>query len=292
MRVSKAVFPVAGLGTRFLPATKVVPKELLPLVDHPLIQEAVTETVRSGIGEIVLVTAAGKSAIEDYFDIDPALEHFLEAGGKTEILEEVRRLSREIEVVSVRQKIPRGLGHAVLCAQPCIGAEPFAVVLPDDLIDSVKPGLRQLLEVFEKKGKSVIALQEVPESETFRYGIIEGEESEDGVYRIRKLVEKPAPGTAPSNLAVIGRYVLAPGIFSFLESVEPGNGGEIQLTDALTDLAREDAVYGVVIDGIRYDAGSKSGFLEATVHYALKDPELGPSFLRFLAEKVRLSVAE
>jgi UTP--glucose-1-phosphate uridylyltransferase len=292
MKVAKAVFPVAGLGTRFLPATKVVPKELLPLVDRPLIQEAVSETVQSGIGDIVLVTAAGKSSIEDYFDINSALESFLEAGGKTEDLEEIRRLSRQVEVVSVRQKEPRGLGHAVLCARSCMGVEPFAVVLPDDLVDSVKPCLRQLLEVFERKGKSVVALQEVPDSETFRYGIIEGEAEEDGVYRIRGLVEKPAPGSAPSNLAVIGRYVLTPGIFSILESVEPGAGGEIQLTDALSRLAVQDAVYGLVIDGTRYDAGSKLGFLEATVHYALKNPEFGPSFLRFLVEKVGSQVVK
>jgi len=292
MKVSKAVFPVAGMGTRFLPVTKVVPKELLPLVDRPLIQESVSETVRSGIKDVVFVTAAGKSSIEDYFDVNPALEGFLEASGKTELLEEVRRLSREVKVVSIRQKEPRGLGHAVLCSQPSVGSEPFAVVLADDLVDSAKPCLAQLLEVFERKERSVIALQEVPESETHKYGIIEGEKTDEGVYRIRGLIEKPSPGNAPSNLAVIGRYVLVPEIFSFLESVEPGIGGEIQLTDALSSLAREEVVYGLVIDGIRHDAGSRLGFLEATVHYALKNPELGPSFLRFLTEKVQSSGAE
>jgi UTP--glucose-1-phosphate uridylyltransferase len=292
MKVRKAVIPAAGVGTRFLPATKTVPKELIPIVDRPLIHEVVTEAVRSGINNLVLITAAGKSSIEDYFDIDPALERFLEEKGKTEILDEVRRVSRMVEVAAVRQKEPRGLGHAVLCARDFIGTEPFAVLLPDELMDGQVPCLKQLTDVFVNTGRSIIALREVHESQTHKYGIIDGEQTEKGVYRIRNVIEKPVPGSAPTNIAVIGRYVLVPEIFGFLESLEPGAGGEIQLADALGGLAQADELDGLVFDGVRYDAGDKLGYLMATVHYALKDENLGPSFLQFLKEKVTTQVPE
>ena len=274
------------MGTRFLPATKVVSKELLPLVDRPLIQEAVDEAIASGIGNLILVTARGKSAMEDYFDIDPGLESFLERKGDSRMLQRVREVSRMVQVASVRQKEPLGLGHAVLCARDLVGVEPFAVMLPDDLIDAAKPCLAQLLDLFARTGKSVVALQEVPDDQTHMYGIIEGRKTEEGVYRVESFVEKPPPGTAPSNLAVIGRYILAPGVFPLLESQERGVGGEIQLTDALNSLADTDGVYGVLFEGLRYDAGDRLGLLKANIHYALKDDELAPGLLQFMAAKV------
>ncbi|UCG39130.1 MAG: UTP--glucose-1-phosphate uridylyltransferase GalU [bacterium] len=284
MKVRKAVIPAAGLGTRFLPATKAIPKELMTLVDRPLISEVVTEAVKSGISDIIFVTARGKAAIEDYFDIDAALESHLEGKGSEGVLREIRHISRMVQVSSVRQKEPRGLGHAVLCAMNAVGAEPFAVILPDDLVDSPIPCLAQLAEVFGNTGKSVVALQEVPPEETHRYGIIEGVQTGPNTFRISRFVEKPPPGTAPSNLAVIGRYVLVPEIFPVLAGLEPGSGGEIQLTDALDRLAARDEVHGLVFDGIRHDAGDKLGFLKATVHYALKDESLGPPFMRYLLD--------
>ncbi len=288
MKVRKVVIPAAGMGSRFLPATKVVPKELFPLVDRPLIHEVVGEAVASGISDLILVTAKGKSAVEDYFDIDPGLENFLETKGDQGILERVREISRMIKVASVRQKEPLGLGHAVLCARDFVGNEPFAVILPDDLIDANTPCLAQLLSVFSRTGKSVVALQEVPDDQTHMYGIIEGRETEPGVYHVESFVEKPAAGTASSNLAVIGRYILVPGVFSLLESQDRGVGGEIQLTDALNSLAEEDTVYGVVFEGLRHDAGDRLGLLKANIHYALKDEEIGPRLLQFMADKVSL----
>ena len=289
MKVTKAVIPAAGVGTRFLPATKAVPKEMIPLVDRPLIHEVVAEAVRSGVEKLVLVTASGKSSIEDYFDVNPSLERFLEEKGKGEILEEVRRISRMVEVLAVRQKEPRGLGHAVLCARDLIGQEPFAVILPDELMDSRVPCLRQLVDLFSKTGRSVIGLKEVPESETSKYGIIDGEPQGDGSFRVRGVVEKPEPSRAPSRMAVIGRYVLDPVIFQVLGSLEPGAAGEIQLADALDQLARRGDLAGQVFDGVRHDAGDKLGYLMATVHYALKDERLGPPFLKFLREKIGFS---
>jgi UTP--glucose-1-phosphate uridylyltransferase len=288
LQVRKVVIPAAGRGSRFLPATKVVPKELFPLVDRPLIHEVVGEAVASGISDLILVTAKGKSAVEDYFDIDPGLENFLETKGDQGILERVREISRMIKVASVRQKEPLGLGHAVLCARDFVGNEPFAVILPDDLIDANTPCLAQLLSVFSRTGKSVVALQEVPDDQTHMYGIIEGRETEPGVYHVESFVEKPAAGTASSNLAVIGRYILVPGVFSLLESQDRGVGGEIQLTDALNSLAEEDTVYGVVFEGLRHDAGDRLGLLKANIHYALKDEEIGPRLLQFMADKVSL----
>lgn len=286
MEVRKVVIPAAGLGTRFLPATKAVPKELFPLVDRPLIHEVVSEAVASGISDLILVTARGKSAVEDYFDIDSGLESFLEARGNTQLLERVRDASRMIQVASVRQKEPLGLGHAVMCARDFVGLEPFGVILPDDLIDASTPCLAQLLSVFSRTGKSVVALQEVPEDQTHMYGIIEGTQTEPGVYRVDSFVEKPPSGTAPSNLAVIGRYVLVPDIFPILESQDRGVGGEIQLTDALNSLAREDAAYGVVFEGLRHDAGDRLGLIKANIHYALKDDALRPGLLQFMVDRL------
>ena len=288
MEVRKVVIPAAGLGTRFLPATKVVPKELFTLVDRPLIHEVVGEAVESGVNDLVLVTAMGKSAIEDYFDIDQNLENILERKGNEEMLRKIREVAGMIRVASVRQKEPLGLGHAVLCARDFVGSEPFAVMLPDDIIDAAPPCLAQLISIFSRTGKSVVALQEVPEDQTHMYGIIQGREVEEGIYQIDSFVEKPPPGTAPSNLGVAGRYVLVPGVFSLLESQETGVGGEIQLTDALNSLAGNDTVYGVVFDGLRLDAGDKLGLLKANIHYALKDDKLRSGLLEYLKEKLAI----
>jgi UTP--glucose-1-phosphate uridylyltransferase len=286
VQVRKVVIPAAGMGSRFLPATKVVPKELFPLVDRPLIHEVVSEAIASGMSDLILVTARGKSAVEDYFDIDPGLENFLEAKGDMKTLERVREASRMIQVASVRQKEPLGLGHAVLCARDLVGPEPFAVILPDDLIDARTPCLAQLLDLFSRTGKSVVALQEVPDDQTHMYGIIQGRQTEPGVFHVESFVEKPPPGTAPSNYAVIGRYILDPGVFSLLESQDRGVGGEIQLTDALNSLAADDTVYGLVFEGLRHDAGDRLGLLMANIHYALKDDELAPRLLEFMAAKM------
>ena len=289
MNVRKVVIPSAGMGTRFLPATKVVPKELFPLVDRPLIHEIVMEAVASGMSDLILVTALGKSSIEDYFDIDHGLENLLEVKGDDERLKSVRQISRMIRVASVRQKEPLGLGHAVLCASELIGNEPFAVILPDDLFDASKPGLSQLLSVFSRTGSPVIGLQEVPEDQTHMYGIIRGRETEPGLFEVEGFVEKPPPGTAPTNYAVIGRYVLIPEIFPLLRSQDRGVGGEIQLTDSLNKLAERGTVHGVLMEGQRHDAGDRLGLIKANIHYALKDDELGPRLLEYMAEKLSLS---
>lgn len=286
MKVTKVVIPAAGKGTRFLPATKSVPKELLPLVDRPLIHEVVSEAARSGIQDLILVTAEGKEAVRAYFEDDPALESFLEAKGDLNFLEQVKAVAGMVQVSSVIQDSPRGLGHAILCSRELVGNEPFAVILPDDLIDSKVPCVAQLADLFVRTGKTIVALQEVPDDQTHLYGIADGEMTDPGVYRIRKFVEKPPPGSAPSNLAVIGRYILVPEIFDLIEGLESGAGGEIQLTDALDRLAAEDAVYGLVFEGTRYDAGTRLGFLMANIHYGLKDEELGPPLLRYIAEKI------
>jgi UTP--glucose-1-phosphate uridylyltransferase len=269
----KAVIPAAGLGTRFLPATKAVPKELLPIVDVPTIQYIVQEAVASGITEIVLVTGRGKSAIEDHFDASPELERFLEEKGKHDLLAMVREVSRMVHVVSVRQKQPLGLGHAVLTARHYVGNEPFAVLLGDDVIDAQPPCTRQLLDVYASHGP-VIALLAVPPEKSHLYGVVSGKPVRERLYHVDTLVEKPAPGTAPTNLAVIGRYVLPPEIFDILEHTPPGKGGEIQLTDGLQTLARRMPLYGLEFQGTRYDAGEQAGFIEASVAFALKRPEL------------------
>jgi UTP--glucose-1-phosphate uridylyltransferase len=274
MRVRKAVIPVAGLGTRFLPATKTVPKELLPIVDIPSIQYVVQEAVDAGIQEIIFVTGRGKDSIEDHFDEAPELEQVLAERGQTELVEMLRRIKEMTEVVSVRQKKPLGLGHAVLCARDLVGDEPFAVMLADDLIDSDTPCIRQLLDIFEDKKESVIALMEVLPEEVQQYGVIEGQEIEKRLYQIQATVEKPPAKEAPSRMAIIGRYILRPEIFSILQKQPPGRGGEIQLTDGLAQLVRERQVFGCQFLGDRYDIGDKFGFVRATVAYALKRPDL------------------
>jgi UTP--glucose-1-phosphate uridylyltransferase len=288
--VTKAVFPAAGLGTRFLPATKSLPKEMLPLVDTPLIQYAVEEVVQSGIRNICIVTGRGKAAIEDHFDVSFELEHLLESRHKDDLLAAVRRISDLIDVAYVRQKEALGLGHAVLRAKSEVGEKPFAVVLSDDVIRADVPCLRQLLNVYERTGHPVVALMRVPQAEISAYGAVKAElvPDPDGseVYRIDDLVEKPRPETAPSNLAIIGRYILTPDIFECLEKVVPGKGGEIQLTDALRSLLKERPIYGVCFEGTRYDAGSKLGFLKATVEFALCRNDLGAAFRQYLKELI------
>lgn len=286
-KVRKAVFPAAGLGTRFLPATKAQPKEMLPLVDKPLIQYGVEEAIHSGIQNIIIVTGRGKSAIEDHFDVSFELEHTLEAKNKKELLAIVRSVSDMINVAYVRQKEALGLGHAVLRAKELVGPEPFAAILSDDVIHSDIPALRQLLDVYEFYGASVVALMEVEGEAIQAYGAVDAEPvshngSKDRLFRIRNMVEKPKPSEAPSNLAIIGRYVLTPEIFDSIETIEPGSGGEIQLTDALKHLLRSRPIYGYRFEGTRYDAGDKLGFLKATVEFALQRFDLGNDFREYL----------
>ncbi len=283
MRIKKAVIPVAGLGTRLLPATKTVPKELLPIVDIPAIQYVVQEAVDSGLTEMIFVTGRGKDSIEDHFDEAPELEQVLEQRGQKELVEQLRTISKMVEIVSVRQKQPLGLGHAVLCARDLIGDEPFAVLLSDDLIDAPVPCVRQLLNVFEAEGESVLALRRVPKPEVRRYGIIQGQVLSDRVYQVEAMVEKPEPQDAPSELAIVGRYILHPEIFSCLEKVPPGRGGEIQLTDGIAELARRRKVYAYEFSGVHYDVGDKLGFVRATIAYALKRADLRDQLKKYLA---------
>jgi UTP--glucose-1-phosphate uridylyltransferase len=286
-KVRKAVFPAAGLGTRFLPATKAQPKEMLPLVDKPLIQYGIEEAVHSGIQNIIIVTGRGKSAIEDHFDMNFELEQILKEKNKTEILKQVHAISEMIDVAYVRQKEALGLGHAVLRARELVGEEPFAVVLSDDVIESEVPCLRQMLEIHEFFGASVVALMEVPEDNISAYGVVDADPidhngAKQRLYRVRNLVEKPKRGEAPSNLAIIGRYILVPEIFASIEATPRGAIGEIQLTDALKHLLRNRPIYGYKFEGRRFDAGDKLGFLQATVEYALRRPDLGGPFREFL----------
>jgi len=282
--VRKAVFPAAGLGTRFLPATKAQPKEMLPLVDKPIIQYVIEEAVQSGLKNIILVTGRGKNAIEDHFDVALELEQILEQRGKTKLLEQVRAISNMIDVSYVRQGQALGLGHAVLVARDLVGDEPFAVMLGDDVIDAEVPCMKQMIGAFEQHQGPVIALQRVPREAISAYGVIDGEPvSDDGrVFRIRNLVEKPEPDAAPSDLAIIGRYILTPDIFPVLESTPRDAGGEIQLTNGLRDLERQRPLYGYLFDGVRHDAGDKLGFLKATVQFALKRSDLGGPFREWL----------
>ena len=273
---------MAGLGTRFLPATKTVPKELLPIVDVPSIQYVVQEAVDAGIEEIIFVTGRGKDSIEDHFDDAPELEQVLTDRGLTEMVKMLRRIAEMTEVVSVRQKKPLGLGHAVLCARDLVGDEPFAVMLADDLIDSDVPCIRQLLEIFQDRNESVVALMEVPDTEVHQYGVIKGNVIKERLYQIEATVEKPLAKDAPSRMAIIGRYVLRAEIFSILQKLPPGKGGEIQLTDGLAQLVRERKVFGCEFLGDRYDIGDKFGFVRATVAYALKRPDLKDKVLEYL----------
>ncbi|MCZ6624701.1 MAG: UTP--glucose-1-phosphate uridylyltransferase GalU [Deltaproteobacteria bacterium] len=286
MKIKKAVIPVAGLGTRFLPATKTVPKELFPIVDIPTVQYVVQEAVESGIQEVIFVTGRGKDIIEDHFDVAPELDHLMEERGETKMLRTLQQIAEMIEIVSVRQKRPMGLGHAVLCARDLVGDEPFAVLLADDLIDAQIPCIRQLLNVFEEKKESVVALMRVPQEEIHRYGVIRGKELESRLYTIQDMVEKPAAKDAPSQLAIIGRYVLRPEIFALLEKTLPGKGSEIQLTDGLLQLVRERGVYGYEFVGDRYDVGDKLGFIQANVAYALKRPELEEKVRDYLRTRI------
>jgi len=285
--VRKAVFPAAGLGTRFLPATKAQPKEMLPIVDKPIIQYGVEEAIQSGIQNIIIVTGRGKSAIEDHFDVSFELEYLLENRNKKELLAIVRGISDMINVSYIRQKEALGLGHAVLRAQELVGEEPFAVVLADDLIEAETPCLRQLLDVYNFFNAPVLAVMEVPRDKISAYGVIDAEPvshngSSDRVYRIRDLVEKPSAAAAPSNLAIIGRYVLTPEIFGCVQAVDAGAGSEIQLTDALHYLLRSRPIYAYRFEGTRHDAGDKLGFLKATVEYALRRHDLGEPFREYL----------
>jgi UTP--glucose-1-phosphate uridylyltransferase len=282
MKIRKAVIPVAGLGTRFLPATKTVPKELLPIVDVPSIQYVVQEAVDAGIQEIIFVTGRGKSAIEDHFDEAPELEQILLDRGQAATVEMLRRIAEMTEVVSVRQKKPLGLGHAVLCARDLVGEEPFAVMLADDLIDGETPCIRQLVEIFSETEESVVALMKVPLEEVHQYGIIKGKELKPRLYAVEATVEKPAAKDAPSQMAIIGRYVLRPEIFSILQNLPAGKGGEIQLTDGLSRLVQERKIFGCEFTGDRYDIGDKFGFVRATVAYALKRKDLRDKVTEYL----------
>ena len=281
-RVRKALFPAAGLGTRFLPATKASPKEMLPLVDKPLIQYGVEEAVASGVEDVIIITGRGKRAIEDHFDISFELEYELREKRKYKLLKEVERVSNLVQFMYIRQRNALGLGHAVLCAERAIDDEPFVVILSDDVIDAVKPVTAQLLDIYYRYNAPVVAICEVDPNEVSNYGVIDGVEVEEGVYRIKDLVEKPPVGQAPSNLAIIGRYVLTPDVFGSLRETRPGKGGEIQLTDGLRDLMSKRDLYAYKFDGVRYDAGDKLGFLKATVGFALKDRKLGAGFREYL----------
>lgn len=283
--LKKAVLPAAGLGTRFLPATKASPKEMLPIVDKPLIQYAVEEAVRCEIEEFIIITGKHKRAIEDHFDNAYELEEKLKTSGKKKLLEEVNKLNK-IKFAYIRQRAALGLGHAVLCAKPFVGNEAFAVILSDDLIDPSCHLLEEMIRVYYEKKCPVIALDEVPLSDVNRYGIIDGD-LDNGVYRIKDLVEKPEPAKSPSNLAILGRYILTPEIFSILEKQKPGAGGEIQLTDALSKIAKKTPVYGYPIKGKRYDAGDKLGYLKATVDFALSNGELSQRFKDYLIKRVK-----
>jgi UTP--glucose-1-phosphate uridylyltransferase len=281
-KVRKAIIPAAGLGTRFLPATKAMPKEMLPIVDKPTIQYIVEEAVASGIEDIIIVTGKGKRAIEDHFDNAWELEHNLAEKGKLDLLEKVRYSSNLANIHYIRQKQPLGLGHAVWCARNFIGDEPFAVLLGDDIVQSDTPCLKQLMDQFEQTHSSIIGVQEVPEEETHRYGIIDPAGSQGRRYQVENFVEKPAPGTAPSNLAIIGRYILTPEIFLFLEKQEQGAGGEIQLTDAIQKLNQIQRVFAYQFEGKRYDVGEKLGFIQTTIEIALQDPELKEPLLKIM----------
>jgi UTP--glucose-1-phosphate uridylyltransferase len=281
-RVRKAVFPAAGLGTRFLPATKASPKEMLPLVDKPLIQYVVEEAVASGIESVIIVTGRGKSAIEDHFDISFELEHLLRERGKTRELEQTRAISDLARISYVRQREALGLGHAILQARDLVGDEPFAVMLSDDIVDAKRPGLRQLLDVYEKYEAPVVGTMQVAGEAISRFGVIDADEVSPGVFKIKDMVEKPPFAEAPSDQAIIGRYVLTPDIFEELERTRPGAGGEIQITDAMRALLKKRPFYAVRFEGTRHDAGDKLGFLIATVEFALQRQDLGPDFLNYL----------
>lgn len=285
-KVRKAIIPAAGLGTRFLPATKAMPKEMLPIVDKPTIQYIVEEAVASGIEDIIIVTGKGKRAIEDHFDIAFELEQTLLQKQKFDLLEKVQEPSKMADIHYIRQKEPKGLGHAVWCARNFIGNEPFAVLLGDDIVQAETPCLKQLINVYDNTHSSVIGVKRVPDSETNRYGIIDPSAQDGRAYQVENFVEKPALGTAPSNLAIIGRYIFTPEIFMFLEKQEVGAGGEIQLTDAIQKLNQIQRVFGYEFEGNRYDVGEKLGFIETSIEFALEKEELRDDLLKFMASKL------
>ncbi len=282
--IRKAIFPAAGLGTRFLPATKASPKEMLPLVDKPLIQYAVEEAVASGCESLLIITGRDKSAIENHFDISFELEQLLKEKGKTELFEQVRAISEIARISYTRQKQALGLGHAIYQAKDFVGSEPFAALLADDVVDAERPALRQMMDVYEKYESPVIATMQVPGEAISRFGVIDAEEVEPGVFQIKDMVEKPAYAEAPSDLAIIGRYIFTPDIFDAIERTEPGAGGEIQITDAMRISLKERPFYAVKLEGTRHDAGDKLGFLIATVEYALKREDLGGPFREYLKD--------
>lgn len=282
MKVKKAIIPAAGLGTRFLPATKAQPKEMLPIVDKPTIQYIIEEAVASGIEEILIITGRNKRAIEDHFDKSVELERELESHGKEQLLSMVKDISNMADIYYIRQKEPRGLGHAINCARTFVGNQPFAVMLGDDVVDSKVPCLKQLIDCYNEYKTSIIGVQEVPKEDVYKYGIVKGMYIEDRVYKVKDLVEKPKVDEAPSNCAILGRYIITPSIFEILQSTSPGKGGEIQLTDALRILASSEAMYAYNFEGRRYDVGDKLGFLQATVEYALKREELKKPFMKYL----------
>ncbi|SNT24098.1 UDP-glucose pyrophosphorylase [Anaerovirgula multivorans] len=286
MKVQKAIIPAAGLGTRFLPATKAQPKEMLPIVDKPTLQYIIEEAVASGIEEILIITGRNKKSIEDHFDKSVELELELEKKGKDDLLEEIRNISDMVNIHYIRQKEPKGLGHAIHCAKSFIGNEPFAVLLGDDIVDAEVPCLKQMIEVYNEYKTTILGVQEVPQEDVNKYGIVAGKYIEDRVYKVKDLVEKPAVQESPSNVAILGRYIISPEIFNILENTEPGKGGEIQLTDALKVLAQKEAMYAYNFKGKRYDVGDKLGFLQATVEFALKREDLKEEFLHYLTAVV------
>lgn len=285
MKVRKAIIPAAGLGTRFLPATKAQPKEMLPIVDKPTIQYIIEEAVASGIEEILIITGRNKKSIEDHFDKSVELEMELERAGKQEMLDLVKGISDMVDIHYIRQKEPRGLGHAINCAKSFVGNEPFAVMLGDDVVESEVPCLKQLINCFNEYKTTILGVQTVAPENVDKYGIIDGIHIEDRVYKVKKLVEKPAVEEAPSNIAILGRYIITPQIFEILENTKPGKGNEIQLTDALETLIKHEAMYAYDFEGRRYDVGDKLGFLQATIEFALRREELRESFIEYLNTK-------
>ncbi|HGN7434846.1 TPA: UTP--glucose-1-phosphate uridylyltransferase GalU [Staphylococcus aureus] len=281
-KIKKAIIPAAGLGTRFLPATKAMPKEMLPILDKPTIQYIVEEAARAGIEDIIIVTGRHKRAIEDHFDSQKELEMVLKEKGKSELLEKVQYSTELANIFYVRQKEQKGLGHAISSARQFIGNEPFAVLLGDDIVESEVPAVKQLIDVYEETGHSVIGVQEVPEADTHRYGIIDPLTKNGRQYEVKKFVEKPAQGTAPSNLAIMGRYVLTPGIFDYLKTQKEGAGNEIQLTDAIERMNNDNQVYAYDFEGERYDVGEKLGFVKTTIEYALKDDSMREELTQFI----------
>jgi UTP--glucose-1-phosphate uridylyltransferase len=282
MKVRKAIIPAAGLGTRFLPATKAMPKEMLPIVDKPTIQYVVEEAVASGIEDIIIVTGKGKRAIEDHFDYSFELEYNLREKGAFDLLEEVQKASKMADIHYIRQKEPKGLGHAIWCARKFIGNEPFAVLLGDDIVQADVPCLQQMIDMYNRYQTSIIGVQHVPEDQVSRYGVVDGKMLDNGFYFVDNLVEKPVKEAAPSNLAIMGRYVLTPKIFEILESQKSGTGGEIQLTDALAELKKYEVVYAYEFLGKRYDVGEKLGFIKTTIELALQNKELRDSLMEYL----------